>query len=177
MAISPVYQKRTGQNCCSSFLLPQFIISCTTIIPIKVPSLASVHFIYRPYQNPYHPIDLKIQTKEQIIKKKVQKRNSYLTSRGKLQGPKRGLQIGRVVLQVEESTGDRGLQLGRVLPRRRVVRDLVESSHDCRCLGGRSCFCFLLSGGKGRGCAKGGSSRGREKVELFKGGLRSQIRR
>ena len=57
---------------------------------------------------------------------------SYLTSRGKLQGPKRSLQIRRVILQIEQSTGDRGLHVGRVLPRRRVECDLVDGSHDCR---------------------------------------------
>lgn len=59
-------------------------------------------------------------------------KQSYLTGRDKLQGPKGSLQILCVALQVEESTGDRGLQLGGVLPRRRVDGNLVDSSHDCR---------------------------------------------
>lgn len=57
---------------------------------------------------------------------------SYLTGRDELQRPEGSLQVLCVALQVEESTGDRGLQLGGVLPRRRVRGDLVDSSHYCR---------------------------------------------
>lgn len=57
---------------------------------------------------------------------------SYLTGRDKLQRLEGSLQVRCVALQVEEGTGDRGLQLGGVLPRWRVVGDLVDSSHDCR---------------------------------------------
>ena len=57
------------------------------------------------------------------------KKKPYLTSRGKLQGPKGSLKVGRVVLQIVKSTGDGGLQLRRVLPRRRVEGNLVKRSH------------------------------------------------
>lgn len=71
----------------------------------------------------------------------------YLTGRDELQGPEGGLQVLCVALEVEESTGDRGLQLGGVLPRRRVDGDLVDSSHDCRRATGSwlCCGCCLLS--------------------------------
>lgn len=57
---------------------------------------------------------------------------SYLTGANELQGPEGRLQVLGVVLQVIEGVGERGLQLGGVLPRRGVGGDLVESSHDCR---------------------------------------------
>jgi hypothetical protein len=57
--------------------------------------------------------------------------NSYLTGRDELQGAKGGLQVLCVALEVEESAGDRGLQLGGVLPGRRVGGDLVDGSHYC----------------------------------------------
>lgn len=57
--------------------------------------------------------------------------NSYLAGRDELQGTKAGLQVLCVALKVEESAGDRGLQLGGVLPGRRVGGDLVDGSHYC----------------------------------------------
>jgi hypothetical protein len=66
----------------------------------------------------------------------------YLTGRDKLQGPKGSLQVLCVALQVEESAGDRSLQLGGVLPRWRVVGDLVDSSHDCRRATGSWLYCW-----------------------------------
>jgi hypothetical protein len=57
--------------------------------------------------------------------------NSYLAGRDELQGTKAGLQVLCVALEVEESAGDRGLQLGGVLPGRRVGGDLVDGSHYC----------------------------------------------
>lgn len=63
--------------------------------------------------------------------KYAERKKSYLTGRDKLQRPKGGLQVLCVALQVEESAGDRSLQLGGVLPRRRVEGDLVDSSHFC----------------------------------------------
>lgn len=56
---------------------------------------------------------------------------SYLAGRDELQGTKAGLQVLCVALEVEESAGDRGLQLGGVLPGRRVGGDLVDGSHYC----------------------------------------------
>lgn len=58
-------------------------------------------------------------------------RNSYLTGRDELQGAKGGLQVLSVALEVEQSTGNRGLQLGGVLPGGRVEGNLVDGSHDC----------------------------------------------
>jgi len=57
------------------------------------------------------------------------RRNSYLTGRDELQGAKGGLQVLCVALEVEQSTGNRGLQLGGVLPGRRVEGNLVDGSH------------------------------------------------
>lgn len=57
--------------------------------------------------------------------------NSYLAGRDELQGTKGGLQVLCVALEVEESAGDRGLQLGGVLPGWRVGGDLVDGSHYC----------------------------------------------
>lgn len=60
-----------------------------------------------------------------------EKFNSYLTGRDELQGAKGGLQVLSVALEVEQSTGNRGLQLGGVLPGGRVGGNLVDGSHDC----------------------------------------------
>lgn len=57
---------------------------------------------------------------------------SYLASRDKLQRSQGGPQILGIALQVEESASDSSLQLGGVLPRRRIGGDLVDGSHDCR---------------------------------------------
>lgn len=59
------------------------------------------------------------------------KGKSHLTRRYKLQWPQRTSHIRDVGLEVVESVGDTGFQLGRVLPRRAVGRDLVKSSHVC----------------------------------------------
>lgn len=56
---------------------------------------------------------------------------SYLAGRDELQRTKGGLQVLCVALEVEESAGDRGLQLGGVLPGWRVGGDLVDGSHYC----------------------------------------------
>lgn len=56
---------------------------------------------------------------------------SYLTSRHELQRAQRRLQVLGVVLEVVQSIGERGLQLGGALSRRGVGGDLVEGSHDC----------------------------------------------
>jgi len=75
------------------------------------------------------------------------KYNSYLTGRDELQGPKGGLQVLCVALEVEESASDRGLQLGGVLPRRRVEGNLVDGSHDCERRGGSAgCRCRRREG-------------------------------
>lgn len=58
-------------------------------------------------------------------------KESYLTSRSELKGAEGGLQVLCVALEVEESAGDRSLQLGGVLPGRRVEGNLVDGSHDC----------------------------------------------
>lgn len=72
---------------------------------------------------------------------------TYLAGRHKLQRPEGSLQVGCVVLEVIESAGDRGLQLGGVLPRRRVQGDLVDGSHYCRRATGSWLSCW---GGEGR---------------------------
>jgi hypothetical protein len=51
---------------------------------------------------------------------------SYLAGRDKLQRAQRTLQVGDIVLEVSQRVGDAGLNLGRVLPRRAVGRDLVQ---------------------------------------------------
>lgn len=60
---------------------------------------------------------------------------SYLASRHELQRPQRGPHVWDVGLEVVESIGDAGLDFRRVLPRRAVGRNLVESGlrHDCGC--------------------------------------------
>lgn len=63
----------------------------------------------------------------------MNKRQAHLTRRNKLQWPQRTPHIGNVRLEIVERVGDASLQLGRVLPRRAVGRDLVKSSHDCSC--------------------------------------------
>lgn len=52
--------------------------------------------------------------------------SSHLTGRHNLQRPEGGLEIGSVALELVKSGRDAGLQLGRVLARRAVGRDLVE---------------------------------------------------
>lgn len=51
---------------------------------------------------------------------------SHLAGRHESQRPEGGLEIGRVVLEIVQSASDAELQLGRVLARRAVGRDLVE---------------------------------------------------
>lgn len=101
-------------------------------------SLPSFLFLQRQWLDPqklvslfmHCPPNIPISHKHNPPQKQITK--SYLTGRDKLQRPEGSLQVGCVALQVEEGTGDRGLQLGGVLPRWRVVGDLVDSSHDCR---------------------------------------------
>lgn len=57
--------------------------------------------------------------------------STYLTSGDKLQRTQGGLQVLGVALEIIQSIGERGLQFGGVLSRRRVGSDLVEGSHDC----------------------------------------------
>lgn len=97
-------------------------------------SIAPVHKHTQPYPTPKTNCPIPILPIPTTLPLSVahNTKQSYLTGRDKLQGPKGSLQILCVALQVEESTGDRGLQLGGVLPRRRVDGNLVDSSHDCR---------------------------------------------
>lgn len=55
---------------------------------------------------------------------------SHLSGRDELQRPQRDLEIGGVGLEVVQGASDVGLQLGRVLPRRAVGGDLVDT-HGC----------------------------------------------
>lgn len=84
------------------------------------------------------------------IRRDVDWRNnceSYLAGRDELQGPKGGLQVLCVALEVEESASDGGLQLGGVLPGGRVEGNLVDGSHDCERRGGSAgCRCRRRGG-------------------------------
>lgn len=119
----------------SLFLLFSFFNDNGLIHRNSCPSSCIVHQVF--------PFPTSTSPQKQITK-------SYLTGRDKLQRPEGSLQVGCVALQVEEGTGDRGLQLGGVLPRWRVVGDLVDSSHDCR-RATDSLAVLLEKGREGRG--------------------------
>lgn len=57
--------------------------------------------------------------------------SSYLAGRDELQRTKGGLQVLSVALEVEESAGNRVLELGGALPGGRVGGNLVDGSHVC----------------------------------------------
>lgn len=57
---------------------------------------------------------------------------SHLSGRDELQGSEGRLEVGSVGLEIVKSASDAGLELRRVLARRAVRRDLVQSgTHDC----------------------------------------------
>lgn len=72
---------------------------------------------------------------------------TYLARRHNLQGPQRRLQILGVALEIEQSTGNSGLQLRRVLLGWRVLGDLDESSHFGRGRGQLDSAAGLVGGG------------------------------
>lgn len=56
---------------------------------------------------------------------------AYLAGGDELKGTERAAHVGDIGLELVESIGDVGLDLGRLLARRAVARDLVESRHGC----------------------------------------------
>ena len=72
--------------------------------------------------------------------------SSYLASRDELEGTKSSLEVGNVGLEIVECVGDTRLDLGRVLPRWAVGRNLVQGGrrHVGGCVDGcRNCRCRL----------------------------------
>jgi hypothetical protein len=59
--------------------------------------------------------------------------DSHLAGRHELQWPECGLEVSSIALQIVKSTGNLLLQIGRVLARRAVRRDLVGRTHGCAC--------------------------------------------
>lgn len=60
---------------------------------------------------------------------------AYLFGRDELKRSECGLQVGRVGLEIVESSCNAGLKLGGLLARLAVRRDLVEGAHDCGFVG------------------------------------------